>query len=183
MRAIVNAPALQSLPDAAVTAKKTVFLGLGNDILGDDAVGLKVAREIRRRLSGADNMEVFETSEMGLSLLDFIVGFDDLILVDAVQTGGASPGFVHEWDDGGLQVLSRGSPHFLGVGEVLALGRRLGLAVPQRVKVFAVEVQDPFTVTESLTPALRQALPAIVEHVFRAIYPILPILPIATNRD
>ncbi len=147
---------------------KVLLLGLGNDILSDDAVGLNIARDIRKRLSDTDEIEVRETSEMGLSLLDFIVGFDDLVLVDAVQTGRATPGFLHEFNGDGLKVLPPVSPHFLGIGEVLALGRRLGLSVPRTVKVFAVEVMDPFTVGACMTPPLEQVFPAVVERILGA---------------
>jgi hydrogenase maturation protease len=105
---------------------------------------------------------------MGLSLLDYVVGFDDLILVDAMQTGQAPPGFVHEFDESQLKVLPIVSPHFLGVGEVMALGRKLGLPVPGRVKIFAIEVEDPFTVKVCMTPPLRQILPSIASRVLAA---------------
>jgi len=154
--------------DARQTKKRVLVLGLGNDILSDDAVGLIVAREIRQHLSDADGIEVQETSEMGLSLLDYIVGFDDLVLVDAVQTQRAPPGFLHEFDGSQLNVLPIMSPHFLGVGEVMTLGRRLGLRVPRQVKIFAIEVQDPFTVGVCMTPALRQVLPSIALRVLAA---------------
>ena len=145
--------------------KRVLVLGLGNDILSDDAVGLNVAREIRQHLSDADGIEVQETSEMGLSLLDYIVGFDDLVLVDAVQTGQAPPGFLHEFDVSQLKVLPVLSPHFLGVGEVVTLGRQLGLRVPRQVKIFAIEVKDPFTVGVCMTPPLRRVLPSIASRV------------------
>ena len=164
----MSAPTLPLPPTGAATRNKILLLGLGNDILGDDAVGLNIAREIRPRLSQEDGIEVQETSEMGLSLLDYIVGFDDLVLVDAVQTGQVPPGFVHELDGDDLQVLPRGSPHFLGVGEMLALGRHLGLSVPPRVKLFGVEVEDPSTVTTTMTTALRQAFPAVVDRILRS---------------
>jgi hydrogenase maturation protease len=148
--------------------KPVLVLGLGNDILSDDAGGLNVAREISRRLTGSDAIEVRETSEMGLALLDFIVGFEDLILVDAVQTGRAPPGFLHELDGDALKVLPTVSPHFLGIGEMVALGRQLGLQVPRRIKIFAIEVQDPFTVGVSMTPPLRDALPSIATRILAA---------------
>ena len=165
----MEASSPQVPPGKAPRRKKRVLvLGLGNDILSDDAVGLNVAREIRQHLSDADGIEVQETSEMGLSLLDYIVGFDDLVLVDAVQTGQAPPGFLHELDDSQLKVLPIVSPHFLGVGEVVALGRQLGLRVPRQVKIFAVEVQDPFTVGVCMTPLLCQVLPSIALRVLAA---------------
>ena len=148
--------------------KRVLVLGLGNDILSDDAVGLKVAREIRQNLRDSDGIEVEETSEMGLALLDYMVGFEHLVLVDGVQTGQAPPGFLHEFDVSQLKVLPMVSPHFLGVGEVVALGRRLGLLVPRQVKIFAIEVKDPFTVRVGMTPALRRVLRPIALRVLAA---------------
>ncbi len=150
---------------AAGGGNKVLLLGLGNDILTDDAVGLNIARQVRDRLASCEIVDVCETSEMGLSLLDYIVGYRDLVLVDAVRTGQAPPGFLHEIEGDDLKVLPTLSPHFLGVGEMLALGRELRMAVPKRVKILAVEVQDPFTMGTQMTPALQGAMPALVERV------------------
>ncbi len=169
MEGIIEAPPPQKPRGKAPRRNKPVLvLGLGNDILSDDAVGLNVVREIRKHLSGSDGIEVQETCEMGLSLLDFIVGFEDLILVDAVQTQQAPPGFLHEFDDSQLKILPAMSPHFLGVGEIVALGRQLGLQVPGRIKIFAIEVQDPFTVGVCMTPPLRRVLQSITLRVLAA---------------
>lgn len=166
----MNAPALEPLlKDTLSTGKKILLLGLGNDILCDDAIGFHVTAEVRRRVAHLKNVEVVETAEMGLSLLDFIVGFNDLILVDAVQTGKAPAGFLHELDADDLTTLPTVSPHFLGVGEVIALGRKLGMAIPSRVKILAVEVEDPFTMSTQITPALQRALPDIVERVMTTV--------------
>lgn len=150
-------------------SRRTLLLGLGNDILSDDGVGLRVAAAIEKRLAGRTDLTVVSTTEMGLSLLDQIVGFDDLVVVDAVQTPQGSPGHMHEIDGQELGSLPAVSPHFLGLGEVLALGRKLGLAVPDRVRIFAIEVQDPFTVSTALTPSLESALPSIVDRVIRTL--------------
>ncbi len=151
------------------TNGKILVLGLGNDILTDDAVGLHVVREIRQHLAGCANVEVRETMEMGLALLDFVVGYRGLVLVDSIQTGQAPSGHLHEFDETSLHVLPGPTPHFLGVGETLALGRKLGLAMPERVKVFAVEVADPFTVSEQMTEELREAFPLLVARVSGAV--------------
>ncbi len=106
---------------------------------------------------------------MGLSLLDHVAGYDVLLIVDAVQTGRAPIGFVHEIDGDDLKVLPTLSPHFLGIAETLALGRQLGLDMPAKVKILAVEVTDPFTVSETLSPVLECALPEILKRIVAAI--------------
>ncbi len=142
-----------------------LLLGLGNDILTDDSIGLRVVRRLERELSGSPRIDVRETSEMGLALLDFITGYSTVVIVDSIQTGQAAPGFVHQLDPASLKQLTGRTPHFLGVGETLALGNELGLEMPRHLKILAIEVQDPLTVGTSLTPALEAALPAIVQRV------------------
>jgi len=152
-------------PLANAATPKVLVLGLGNDLLTDDGVGLYVARELPRQLAGHPSIHVRGTTEMGLALLDFLMGYDAALLVDSIQTGRAPPGFVHELDAASLKQLTGGTPHFLGVGETLALGRHLNMPMPAHVRIFAVEVEDPFTLGTELTPALQAVLPSIVERV------------------
>ena len=147
------------------SSNKIIVLGLGNDILTDDAIGLLVVRELRQRLAGVEGVDVRETMEMGLALLDFIVGYRGLVLVDSIQTGKVVPGVIQEIDGTDLKQLPGPTPHFLGVGETLALGQRLGLAMPRQLRIFALEVHDPFTVGTHLTPAVQQAIPTTAERV------------------
>ena len=150
------------MPD---TKEKLLLLGLGNDILTDDAVGLHVVHELQRELAGHPAIDVRETTEMGLALLDYITGYRAVVIVDSIQTGRAAPGSLHELDATALKQLTGRTPHFVGVSETLALGRQLGLAMPEQVKVLAIEVEDPFTLGTAMTPALQTALPGIVERV------------------
>ncbi len=155
-------------------ARSVLLLGLGNDILTDDAIGLNIVRQVRRLLSEEEGIETVATTEMGLVLLDYIVGYRDVVLVDAIQTGKAAPGHLHEMQAEDLKALPVISPHFLGVGETLALGRALGLSMPERVRVFAIEVQDPFTISTQMTTPLRAALPGIVEKVLKVLRELAP---------
>ena len=152
---------------------RTLLLGLGNDILTDDAIGLRVAGALRKRFVDQPNITVAESAEMGLTLLDLAVGYDGLVLVDAIQTHHAPPGFVHEFEGQDLMSIPASSPHFFGVAETLALGRELGLSVPSRVKVFAIEVLDPYTVSARMTPELELAVPAIIEQVYTRLLCVL----------
>ena len=160
-------------PDPAAPARPLLVLGLGNDILTDDAVGLYVVHELQRELAGHPAIDFRETTEMGLALLDFITGYHVVAIVDSIQTGKAAPGFLHELDALALNQLTGRTPHFVGVGETLALGKQLGLAMPEQVRIFAIEVEDPFTLGTALTPTLQAALPGIVARIRTALQPLL----------
>ena len=144
---------------------KVLVLGLGNDILTDDAVGLRIVEVVRERLAGEPDIEVRATTEMGLALLDEIADRESVVLVDSVQTGEAPPGTVHEIDSFELSRVLTTAPHFLGIGETLALGRLLGLAMPREVRIIAVEVADPHRLGTKLTPAVEQAVAPAAERV------------------
>ena len=141
------------------------MLGLGNDILTDDAVGLHIVQAVRERLAGQPDIEVKATTEMGLALLDEIVDRESLVLVDSVQTGKVLPGHIHEVGPEELSKVFTTSPHFLGVGETLSLAKMLGLAMPRQIRIFAIEVTDPFTLSTRLTPAVEQAIASATDRV------------------
>src|SRR5690348_8569138 len=89
------------------------LLGLGNEILADDAFGIYVAREVGRR-HGA-SIDVVKSTEAGFSLLDFLLGVTHLFVVDAVITGNAAPGTVFEYDGMCVSPAPGQSPHFVGL--------------------------------------------------------------------
>ena len=152
------------------TAAKILLLGLGNDILTDDAIGLHLVRTLRDELAGDARVEVCETQEMGLALLDFLSGYREVLLVDAIQTGRLPPGTVHALDAAGLHNLTGRTPHFVGVGETLALGRQLGLPMPERVRIFAIEVADAHTLGTTFTTQIAAAIPAILARLRAALF-------------
>jgi hydrogenase maturation protease len=164
---VVAAETSAGLPSLGIC--RTLLLGLGNDILTDDAIGLLVVRRLQSELAANSSIDARETTEMGLALLDFMAGYSAVVIVDSIQTGQAPPGFVHELDAASLHQLSGRTPHFLGVGETLALGRHLGVPMPHQVRIFAIEVGDPFTLGTQMTPTLQAALPGIVERIAAAL--------------
>jgi hydrogenase maturation protease len=141
------------------------ILCLGNDLVADDAVGYEAAAELRRRLRGVD---VVESSTSGLYLLDEVVGVDRLVVVDAVVTGRAEPGTIHLFHPDDLEIVPGGSPHYVGLFETLELVRALGLDGPSTVVLVCVEVADTVTIGGGLSPAVRDALPELVDTAAEA---------------
>jgi hydrogenase maturation protease len=138
-------------------------LGLGNDILADDAVGLLAARALGTSLSGW--ADVRETSVHGVALLDLLIGYDHAILIDAVRTGRHPPGSVLTLDPAELSTAFAPSPHYAGLPEVLALARALELEFPARIGIVAVEVADPYTIDGTMTPQVLAAVPEACRRV------------------
>ncbi len=141
-----------------------LILGLGNDLLGDDAIGLVAAERIAGRF-GAD-VSVRTTSRSGLYLLESFEGFDDAILVDSVL--GDRPGRVRELDARAVLPVPVPSAHFAGLPEALALARAAGVHTPRRLRIFAVEVASSQTIGASPSGSVLEALPEVLRRVEEA---------------
>ena len=141
------------------------LLGLGNEILADDAFGILAAREVARRFQG--QIEVVQSSSAGYDLMDHLLGARRLLVVDTIVTGRARPGAISVFTADRVQPAPGGSPHFLGLFEVLAVGRKLHLDVPKEIIVIAVEASDCITVGGPLHPDVQSAIPEVVELVGR----------------
>lgn len=138
--------------------KPARLLGLGNEILADDAFGILVARAVERRGTGA---AIVCSSGAGFELLDHVLGADYLVVVDTVITGAAAPGTIHVFheEESSLPAVA---PHFMGLWQVLAVARRLGLPVPSEVVIVAVEAADCTTVGGRMDPAVESSIPGAV---------------------
>ena len=146
---------------------KTLVVGLGNPILKDDGVGLRVAEALKSRLDRPE-VTVVETSMAGLSFLDLLAGYDKAIIIDAIQTEGGNAGQIYRLDLEALGLIKHAAtPHDMDFITALALGKRLGIALPQEVVIFAIEVADASTFGEECTPEVRQAIPACVETIIQ----------------
>ena len=146
---------------------RILVLGLGNDLLADDAIGHLAVAELGPRLAGRADVEA--TALHGLALLDVLAGYDAAVVLDAACTGAHPVGAVHEIDPGTLARVQNPSPHFAGFPEMLDLAGRLELHFPQKLRIIAVEVFDPWTIGGAMTPAVRDALPALCERAERAV--------------
>ncbi len=139
------------------------LLGLGNEILADDALGIIAAWEAERLLPG--EVEVVCTSETGFNLLDYVQGTRRLVVVDTVETGRAEPGTIYKLREEDLEFTPGAAPHRIGLFETLALARKLNLPAPRQVTIIAVEAADCLTVGGVMTPAVRAAIPKVLELI------------------
>jgi hydrogenase maturation protease len=145
----------------------TLVLGLGNPILRDDGVGIKVAREIGRRLISS-SIDVREASVAGLGLLELIQGYTKVVLIDSIQIKGGVPGEIFLLDLNDLKHTIRlSSPHDVNFATAMELGKRLGLNLPQDIRIYAVQVEDISTFGENCSPSVERAISGIAEKIIR----------------
>jgi hydrogenase maturation protease len=149
---------------------KTLVLGIGNTLLGDDGAGVLVVRQAAKLINSPD-VCFKETGAAGLNLLDLIIGFDRLIVVDAVSADDRDTGLILRT---GPESFSRSenaiSMHSCGLNAALTLaGKMYRDEVPRQVSIIGIGIQQVDIVTESLSPEIEAALPQAVRAVIEEI--------------
>jgi hydrogenase maturation protease len=153
-------------------SKKTLIIGLGNPILGDDGVGWVVASEVEDRLRKGDHsIEVDRLSLGGLSLMERLVGYRHVILIDSLNTGQRPQGSVVTFTLEDLVDLTHGhasSAHDVSLKTALEMGRKLNVILPadKDVNVVAIEAQHVYDFKEELSPVIASAVLVAVQEVF-----------------
>jgi hydrogenase maturation protease len=147
---------------------KTIVLGLGNPLFGDDGVGATVARKLKSRLAGRE-VAVEAAVVGGLDVLEMLEGFDRAIIIDAVQTKGGQPGSIYRLEEDQVASDVKGSPHQLDCLAALGLGRRAGLSLPADIIVLAIEAATLAGPSETISKEVCAAIPLCLEMVEREI--------------
>ena len=151
---------------------KTLVIGLGNPILTDDGVGVKVAYQIEKELGDEmrENVDVTEVSAGGLRLMEAMVGYDRVILIDALlHKNGNQPGKISRMTLDDLRRISptqhSASAHDTTLVTALDAGRELGLSLPDDIIIFAIEVENVMDFSEEPTPDVASAIPKVKDAI------------------
>lgn len=155
---------------------KTLVLGLGNELYGDDGIGLHVIEALKKELLGEENnltaisgpsgpIEFVASNLTGLALLDFILGYDRLVVIDTIKNDHSQTGRVRILKEKDLRAIPGPSPHYLSFPQVLKIGREAGLPVPQELTIVAIEAKNIYHLGEGLSTEMKARLPAIVDLI------------------
>ena len=166
-------PGRPDLISHAGDATKVLVIGLGNPILGEDGVGWQGAGAVGRALattiqSAGLQVEVDYASLGGLRLMERMLGYERVILVDSMETGLVPEGHLHVCRLEELPDRATGhsaSAHDTSLRVALELGRACGEAIPSRVDVVGIEACNMFNFSESLSEPVLQAVPRAVAAV------------------
>lgn len=156
-----------------MTPSPILVLGLGNDLLRDDAVGIRVAERLQGTLP--DGVEVRSTSLFGLALLDELMGREKVLVIDSYVPEKFIGSEIQECN---LDAVGEGcgtSPHFVGLGEIREVMRTLGLGFPRQVHILAIPVSDPMTFSCEMTPAVAARVDEAAARARRIVESWLPV--------
>jgi hydrogenase maturation protease len=145
---------------------KILVLGLGNPLVTDDSVGLRVAESLKEQLAGREEIEVSEDYWGGLRLMERLIGYRRAIIIDAVCSG-VEPGTIHRLSPDSIATQRSASAHDVNLPTALEFGRQAGMELPRNedIRLVGIEAVDILNFGERCTPAVEAAIPRAVETV------------------
>jgi hydrogenase maturation protease len=147
--------------------KNILILGLGNILLGDEGVGVRVIEQLYSH-PFPDEIEVIDGGTAGYELINFFEGKEKVIIVDAVKTDD-TPGSVYKMD---LSVVQEDetvqlSLHQIGLKNVFKMASMMDLN--PEVTLVGIVPKDYQDYNIGLSEEVEKAIPLAIETVLKEI--------------
>ncbi len=142
-----------------------LVIGIGSPYISDDAIGIRVVESIMRM--NLPNVDTEEASVSGLDMIEKMLDYKRVVVVDSIVSGESEPGTVLVLTPEDFAHTVHGTnPHETNIATALELGRRLEPErFPEQIFFVAVEALNVVDINEEMTPAVNAALPVAVQTV------------------
>ncbi len=150
---------------------KIALIGLGNPIVGDDAIGIKVVDHIRDTFSLPDHVEIVgDVSLAGIGLVEEFRGYDKIILVDSIQTGNHPKGtVVHLKQEDYATALHISDYHNMDFFTALEFCNQVYDDIPKDITIIGIEIISVTEFSDELSTELSIKFEEIVNEVYKKI--------------
>lgn len=142
---------------------EVLVLGLGNELLTDDGVGVHVLRALQKE-SLPRGVEVLEVGTAILHAQHLLEQAVHVVAIDAVRAGDA-PGSIYQFDVEQAQLNQPTTLHELGIVGVLKL---MPESVRPQVTILGIE-PEVIDYGMQLTPSVQASVPRVVQIAKRMI--------------
>lgn len=156
---------------------KILIIGLGNPILGDDGIGWKVVERAQQEFDGATydfgashQIDYKFLSLGGISLMEQLIGYDKVIIIDAINTGTQPQGNISIFPLSDLSDHHHGhlsSPHDTNLPDAIKIGKLLGAQLPTDIMIVAIESKNVYDFSEELSIPVAESIPKAIEELKR----------------
>ncbi len=149
---------------------KTLILGMGNTIRGDDGVGIFIAEALRSQID-YPLVVIKQTQESGIHLLEKITGYEKVIIIDSLQSKEGRLGDVYRFNLLEENILSKSaksatpySLHHLGMATIMEIADTL-IDMPKEIIIYAVKISQKDLFSDKLSLEVKRAIPKAVNLI------------------
>jgi len=154
---------------------KILILGMGNDILTDDGIGIKITKVLEKKFPFPNI--IYDTLSLGgLEIIEYIKDFKMVVLIDAIKTLDGIPGTVYQFKPEDFKETSHLSNiHDISFLTSLKLAKELNIPTPEKVHIIAIEIVEDMVFSNDFTPQVQARYPEILEEVSEMVKELIEI--------
>lgn len=153
---------------------KTLILGIGNDILTDDAIGPTLCDDLKQTF-GHLSIDFEKLNVGGLEILEFIQDYSTVIFIDAIKSQDSQVGDVNLYTPENFkETLHLSNLHDTNFITSLELGKSLDLTIPPNIYIVTIEIKEDMVFSEYFTEELAASYDSIKQKVLDILHKLIP---------
>lgn len=150
---------------------KTAIMGFGNPVRSDDAVGIYVIEQLRKRLQESENISIFDMGTAAFEVLFGLKGHARIILIDAVLHSGEAVGTLFRVPAEEVLKAPQDDPmvflHGMKWDQALSYAKKiLGDEYPEDIQVYLVAIENT-KLEVAMSDVVREAGDKVIRHVLK----------------
>lgn len=148
---------------------RLVVVGLGSELMGDDAAGLKVIDILAEKV-GNLNVDFKKCYSTGFEIMECVEGYDTAFIVDSICTGLHKKGEIVIIEPEQIRFSKRiASFHDFDLLTSIELGRRLNLKMPTDIKIYGIEIEENTNFHNGLTEEVERGVELLSARLYEDI--------------
>jgi hydrogenase maturation protease len=145
-----------------VSDERITVMGIGNPLVKDEGVGIRVIEAMMSTLAFPDNVALIDAGTMGMGILNLFQDCDYLLVIDAVDGTGEPAGTVVRMTPEEMAPNTiKHSMHDVRLVDVLEAAMLMGTR--PEVDCIGIQILDMDGIAIGLTPAVEEAVPRAVQ--------------------
>ncbi|UJG40506.1 MAG: hydrogenase maturation protease [Candidatus Heimdallarchaeum aukensis] len=152
---------------------KIAIIGLGNPIVGDDAVGIRVLDYIKENKTLPSFVDIMvDVSLSGIGLVELFRGYDKVIIIDSMQSNQFEPGTVLRLNpDQFVSALHVSDYHNMDFFTAYEFGKEIYDDLPpnEQIVILGIEINYITEFSDQLSPEIKSKFDDIVNDVYQFI--------------
>ncbi|MHA1947011.1 MAG: hydrogenase maturation protease [Candidatus Hodarchaeales archaeon] len=149
---------------------KILVLGIGNELAGDDIIGIKAVQEVSR--IGPQSVDYKQISTGGLQILETMLGYDKVLIVDSIETNSPNKRILRLGANDFAEATFLASPHDINFPTAMEIGKKtVPELMPKVIRIIGIEIPIQEIITDEVLPETMEKLPflkkLIIEEITR----------------
>lgn len=149
--------------------KSVIVVGLGNKVLGDDGIGVRLTNDLEMMMK-PDEITFLTSENGGLEMIDLLRDHHKAFIIDGIRTPDGNPGDIYFMDSRDfMETLHISSWHDVDFRTALKLAGKIDMRMPEKISIIAVEIMEDRVFSETLTEPLREKYDDILQLTLNSI--------------